>query len=321
MNTTTFPITSYQFWKAFLIHCRPYLFFVSGVAGLSGMALVGGYDFTGLRFWMAFVPFFLGYGLGQALTDTFQVDTDRLSAPYRPLSQGIVSSEAVRWVSLAGLFLCGASLVLLNWRNLVFAVLTITGLATYTYFKKNFWFAGPPYNAWIVALLPLTGFMAMSDGGFNLLKNSDLALLALLSFFSYANFVLMGYLKDISADRATGYHTFTVTFGWNATVWGGDVLVAVSILLAFLLVKGSMMGLVFMAIASAIALAGQLFAHLTSNKTEHNARFSIEATVRSFLLWHLAVIVSREAGWLIPAALFYLAFEAFLHWRPERSQI
>jgi 4-hydroxybenzoate polyprenyltransferase len=321
MSTKPFPVTSFQFWKAYLVHCRPYLFFVSGVAGLSGMALAGGNDAAGWRFWMAFVPFFLGYGLGQALTDTFQIDTDRLSAPYRPLSQGIVTPEAIRWVSLVGLFLCGASLVLLNWRNLLFAVLTISGLATYTYFKKNFWFGGPPYNAWIVALLPLTGFMAASGGGFNLLNNSDLILLALLSFFSYANFVLMGYLKDISADRATGYHTFPVTFGWNATVWVGDVLAALSMLLAFLLVNGSTTGLIFVAIGSAIAIAGQLFAHLTSNKSEHNARFPIEATVRGFLLWHLAVIVSREAGWLIAAVLFYIAFEAFLHWRPERSQI
>jgi len=35
-------------------------------------------------------------------------------------------------------------------------------------------------------------------------------------FFGYANFVVMGYFKDISADRATGYRTFPVTFGWRA---------------------------------------------------------------------------------------------------------
>ncbi len=285
------------------------------------MALFGGNDIAEGRFWMAFVPFFLGYGLGQALTDTFQTDTDRLSAPYRPLSQGTVTPVAIRWVSLISLFGCGALLVLLNWRNLLFAVLTITGLATYTFFKKKFWFGGPPYNAWIVALLPLTGFMAASNGGFNLLNNNDLWLLALLSFFSYANFVLMGYLKDISADRATGYNTFPVKFGWNPTVWVGDVLAVASILLVILLVNDSKIAVVFVAIGATIAIAGQLFAHFTSNKTEHNARFPIEATVRSFLLWHLAVIVSREPDWLVAAALFYLAFEAFLYWRPERSQI
>ncbi len=321
MSTKPYPVSSFQFWKAYLVHCRPYLFFVSGVAGLSGMVLAGGNDATEWRFWLAFVPFFIGYGLGQALTDTFQTDTDRLSAPYRPLSQGIVTPGAIRWVSLVGLLGCGLSLVLLNWGNILFMVLTITGLATYTHFKKNYWFGGPPYNAWIVAMLPLTGFLAVSGGSLNSLNNSDLMLLALLSFFSYANFVLMGYLKDISADRATGYRTFPVTFGWNATVWVGDVLAALSMLLAFLLINGSTVGLILLAIGSAIAIAGQLFAHLTSNKSEHNARFPIEATVRSFLLWHLAVIVSREPDWLIAAGVFYSAFEGFLYWRPERGQI
>lgn len=317
MSTKPYPVSSFQFWKAYLVHCRPYLFFVSGIAGLSGMVLAGGNDATEWRFWLAFVPFFIGYGLGQALTDTFQTDTDKLSAPYRPLSQGIVTPEAIRWVSLIGLFGCGASLVLLNLGNLLFMVLTIAGLATYTHFKKNYWLGGPPYNACIVALLPLTGFLAAGGGSFNSLNNSDLILLASLSFFSYANFVLMGYLKDISADRATGYLTFPVKFGWNATVWLGDLLVILSVLLSFVLVKNSTTGLVLLAIGSAIAIAGQLFAHLTSNKSEHNARFPIEATVRNFLLWH----VSREPNWLIATGAFYAAFEAFLYWRPERGQI
>ena len=37
----------------------------------------------------AFVASFLAYGFGQALTDWFRRDTDRLSAPYRPLSGSI----------------------------------------------------------------------------------------------------------------------------------------------------------------------------------------------------------------------------------------
>jgi 4-hydroxybenzoate polyprenyltransferase len=321
MSTQPYPISSFQFWKAFFVHCRPYLFFVSGVAGLSGMVLAGSNDLTNWRFWLAFVPFFIGYGLGQALTDTFQTDTDRLSAPYRPLSQGIVTPEAIRWVSLVGLFACGASLVLLNWRNVLFMVLVITGLATYTHFKKNYWFGGPPYNALIVALLPFTGFLAASGDSYNSLNNSGLIMLSLLSFFSYANFVLMGYLKDISADRATGYQTFPVVFGWNATVWLGDVLVVLSVFLSFILVKNSSAGMILLALGTVIAIAGQLFAYFTSNKTEQNARFPIEATVRSFVLWHLAVIVSQHSKWMLGAVVFYLAFELVLSRRPERGQI
>lgn len=321
MKTMPYPLASFRFWKAYLVHCRPYLFFVSGAAGLSGMALVDGVNAKNPVLWLAFLPFFIGYGLGQALTDTFQIDTDKLSAPYRPLSQGIVTPQSIRWVSLAGLFACSLLLVSLNWRNIVFMALTITGLATYTHFKKNYWLGGPPYNAWIVTLLTLTGFLTLSGGDFNALKNSDLGQLTLLTFFSYANFVLMGYLKDITADRATGYLTFPVKFGWNATVWLGDVLVALAVLPAYGLVKNSAAGLALLALGLAIAVAGQLFAHLSSNKTESNAHFPIESTVRSFLLWHLAVIVSRHPDWLPGAVVFYLAFELIFWSRPERTQI
>ena len=37
-------------------------------------------------------------------------------------------------------------------------------------------------------------------------------------FCSYAVFVLLGYLKDVEADRATGYVTLPVRFGRRATV-------------------------------------------------------------------------------------------------------
>ena len=321
MTNKPYPVLSFAFWKAYLIQCRPYLFFVSGAAGLSGMALAWESETPVWRFWPAFIPFFLGYGLGQALTDTFQTDTDRISAPYRPLSQGILTIRAVRWVSLSGLFLCAASLVFLNGWNAVLTGLTILGLATYSFVKKNYWFGGPPHNAWVVALLPATGILALSGRGLSVLNYLATLSLLLLTFISYANFVLMGYLKDITADRQTGYRTFPVLFGWNATVWVGDLLAAASIGLAFGLTGHSTPGLVFWALGSLLALAGQLHAHFTPIKTERAARFPIEATVRSFILWQLAIVVSCVPAWLISLVLFYIAFEVFLYLRPERGQI
>lgn len=321
MKKTPYPVTSFAFWKAYLIQCRPYLFFVSGAAGLSGMALAWEPETPVWRFWLAVIPFFLGYGLGQALTDTFQTDTDRISAPYRPLSKGVLAIHAVRWVSLSGLLLCAASLVFLNGWNVLTTFLTIFGLATYTFVKRNFWFGGPPHNAWIVALLPATGILAVSGQGLSVLNNPTPLLLLLLTFFSYANFVLMGYLKDITADRETGYRTFPVLFGWNATVWAGDLLAAASICLAFVLAGHTPLGLIFWGIGSLLALAGQLHAHFAPVKVEAAARFPIEATVRSFILWQLAIVASNVSAWLIPAVLFYIAFEIFLYLRPERGQI
>lgn len=314
-------LTNPKFWKAYFIHMRPYLLFVSGVAGLAGMAIFSDFQITDSKTILAFIPFFLGYGFGQALTDCFQVDTDSISAPYRPLSQGIVSPKSIGIVSILGLVLCAVILISFNSLNALFGVLTIIGLATYSFFKKRFWFAGPFYNAWIVALLPVMGFLAMTGLGWDDLQNQDLINVILLSFFSYANFVLIGYLKDITADRETDYKTFPVVFGWNASVWIGDVFAILSIYFCSIIAFESAEGIIFWAAGTLIAILGQLFAHFTKNKTESNAAFPIVGTVRSLILWHLAIVLGFHPELLFYAIGFYVLFEIVLFTRPVRAQI
>jgi len=317
-----YPVYSLKFWRAFLIHMRPYLLFVSGAAGLAGMAISPNKEGDIVIFLMAFIPFFLGYGFGQALTDCFQIDTDSISAPYRPLVKGVVSPRAVGIVSIIGLVLISSSVIYLNLWNLLWGGMSIMGLATYTYFKKRFWFAGPPYNGWIVMLLPVMGFMAFSGGGISELKNENLLFLAILTLFSYANFVLIGYLKDISADKATNYRVFPVVFGWDKTVIVGDINVLVSVSACYWLI-GHQDPYAFSAfvLASVIAIAGQLYGHLTKDKFESNAKFPISATVRSFILWHLAVTIYFRPDWLLFSIIFYLCYEIVLFARPSKEQI
>jgi 4-hydroxybenzoate polyprenyltransferase len=312
-----------SFWKAYFIHMRPYLLFISGVVGLAGMAtgIIGGFEITDPKTLLTFLPFFLGYGFGQALTDCFQVDTDSISAPYRPLSQGIVSPKSIGIVSVLGLVFCATILISYNYLNAIFGLMSIIGLATYSFFKKRFWFAGPFYNAWIVALLPIMGFLAMTDFGWYDLSNPDLVSVVLLSFFSYANFVLIGYLKDISADRETNYKTFPVVFGWNASVWIGDVFAILSIYFCSKIAFSSTEGIIFWGAGTLIAILGQSFAHFTKNKTESNAAFPIVGTVRSLILWHLAVVLGFHPGLLLFAVVFYILFELVLFVRPVREQI
>lgn len=317
-----FPVYSRKFWRAYLIHMRPYLLFVSGVAGLSGMAISPDRQVDVLTFVLAFIPFFLGYGFGQALTDCFQIDTDSISAPYRPLVKKEVSPKQVGAISLIGMVLISISLIYLNIYNLLWGVLTIAGLATYTYFKKNFWFAGPAYNGWIVTLLPVMGYMAVSDAGLGDLNSKNLLLVAILTLFSYANFVLIGYLKDISADRATNYRTFPVVFGWDKTILVGNANVLVSIISCYLLIGyDDPFALAIFIIASFIAIAGQVYGYFTRDKSEKNARFPVSSTVRSFILWHLAVTLHFMPGWLLFSLVFYACFEFILFTRPEKEQI
>src|SRR3569832_104450 len=93
-NNAVYPICSLGFLRSILITMRPYLLFVSGVAGCAGLALSPGEISIG-KYLFAFIAFFLGYGFGQALTDVFQTDTDSISSPYRPLVRGIISKRSV----------------------------------------------------------------------------------------------------------------------------------------------------------------------------------------------------------------------------------
>src|SRR4030042_7182477 len=143
-----------QFWSAYWTTMRPYLVFISGAAGLVGLAFIRELD--GLRLALAFFPLLLSYGFGQALTDCFQMDTDALSSLYRPLVRGVISRTQVLAVSLVGLAAGVVILALLNPVIIVPGGLAVLGLLTYTIFKRTWW-GGPPWNSWIVALLPLMG--------------------------------------------------------------------------------------------------------------------------------------------------------------------
>ncbi len=301
---------------------RPYLLFVSGAAGLAGMALNWVSEPQGDWRILVFAFFFLSYGLGQALTDCFQTDTDKISAPYRPLSQELVTPFSVGVVSVAGLSFVGIILVWANLWNLPFVLLSIFGLATYTLFKR-YWFAGPFYNAWIVMLLPVMGFLSLSDANLEDLLHQPAQFYCVLglSFFAYANFVLMGYLKDISADRATGYRTFPVVFGWDATVWVGDAFALIGMGFLSLILPANWGAYLLFAAGSLVAVAGQLYAHLSREKTEANAAFPITATVRSFILWHLTLLTEHSGAGIWLAFCYYIAFELVLLRRPEKSQI
>ena len=322
MTETYYPINSRGFWKAYFIHMRPYLLFVSGAAGLAGIAIAQNPELEMSTFIMAFTPMFLGYGFGQALTDCFQIDTDSISSPYRPLVQGIVTPKSIGMVSVIGLILITSSLIYLNIYNLLFGLLSITGLTTYTYFKKNFWYAGPFYNGWIVMLLSVMGYFSMSECQLQCLLHHSLIQLALMSLFSYSFFVVIGYLKDISADRATNYKTLPVVHGWNKTVIFGDAVAIMGFTMCYLLIESfNYISLAVYILAIIVALSGQLYLHFTIEKTETNATYSIISTVRTFILLHLAVVLNYRESWWIFVLIFYICFEIVLYNRPNKRQI
>lgn len=326
MNETAYPLLSRGFLRSYLITMRPYLLFISGTAGIVGLAFIE--EPSIIRVILAFIPLFLSYGLGQALTDCFQIDTDAISAPYRPLVRGIISRKQVLSVSLTGLAVGILIMAYLNPKILIFGILSVIGLLTYTSFKRTWW-GGPPWNSWIVALLPIMGRLVDREYQIKtIIRFGDSYSLAfflsiIAIFFGYANFVVMGYFKDISADRRTGYRTFPVVFGWKpAAIYSDLTAMVVAVLtgsVLFLTGNLNIWGIVIFAIAVAVNLYAQIKIHQTRDESKTHG--PIGNVVRAFILYCMAIIVTLKPNWLIFIAVFYLLFELTLKLRPEKSQV
>ncbi len=319
-------IASLRFWRAFGVTMRPYLMFVSGASGLVGLALAG--SLRGPLLLVAALPFFVSYGLGQAITDTFQTDTDALSSPYRPLVRGEITCTQVRLVSFAGLALVAVAFALLNPWALVPAALAVGGVTAYTPLKRRWW-AGPPWNSWVVALLPLIGLLLGGGTLFDALGRADLWLAMGSVYFTYLVFVLLGYFKDVEADRATGYDTLVVHFGRRVALWvnGLHALAGVACSLGLVCLAGEGAIRDAAAAAGVVLWAGGVAGLATAQhrmaKTSRDdeAYGPIAIVVVAYVALHLgeAVLLRPEfapaAALLLPAAMWMLGR------RPEKTQV
>ncbi len=300
---------------------RPYLLFISGAGGAVGMALVSHPSAGIIDYIFAFFPFFFGYGFGQALTDCFQTDTDKLSAPYRPLSKGILTIRQVKYTSLAGLGLSAIIYIYFNPFTIPVCLLIIFGLSTYSYVKRRYTLIAPFYNAWVVGLLPLLGYLVISKDDAIKTVPFELWMVCGLSFFSYANFVLVGYLKDISADRETGYRTFPVIFGWQKTILMAFGI-SVCTLAIFWWTGPNQFYAIFAGLIASIIIIHGLFSALTLRiKNEETALFSILSTIRSYVIFMWAIILEHHEDMITWAIIYYLAFEYVLYHRPSKYQV
>lgn len=313
------------FLRAYVVTMRPYLMVLSGITGVAGTSLTS--EAGLLKIWLIFLASFLSYGFGQALTDCFQIDTDRISAPYRPLTQGVVSRFHVLGVSLAGLAFCVLVFAAANPVNLLLGSIAGFGLATYTPFKRRWW-GGPWYNAWIVCVLLAMGYLAGTERFETPLPPSLPWILAAV-FFGYANFVLVGYYKDIDADARTGYRTLPVVVGRGISACVSDFLAgaaAFALLVARLKISNETespfahpvsWGLIAAALGT--SLCAQILLHKIIRDAE--AHRPIGLVVHSYILGLCGVTVAARPGWAGSLLALYLSFLILMGTRPSRSQI
>ena len=316
---------SFAFAKAYFITMRPYLLFVSGVTGICGMSYIDELSLS--KSILIFLASFLSYGFGQALTDCFQTDTDSISSPYRPLTQGRISKTQVLIVSITGLVLCISVFTFYNPMNLLLGILSGVGLATYTYFKRKFW-SGPFYNAWIVGVLFLMAFLSGLDLSM-ITENNKLVYGLSAVFWGYANFVLVGYFKDVEADRATGYNTFLVVFGRRLSSIASNifgVLTILSVIFVFSysnsferLLEQSSIQIIILALGILIMFLCQVLVHFIKQDDESSNAISL--SVHAYILLLTSIIVLNKNEWIIPMIIFYVLFNLTMIFRPAKNQI
>lgn len=324
MKTTSiphYPLISFEFLTAYLITMRPYLLFVSGITGIAGIALSGSNDL--FRLILIFIAAFLSYGFGQALTDCFQIDTDSISSPYRPLTQGLINKTQVMSISIVGLLFCISIYSYYNTYVLLLGIISAFGLITYTTFKRKWW-GGPFYNSWIVAVLFLMSFFAASGNmTFELSIKFTLAICTV--FFGYANFVLSGYFKDISADRATGYNTLPVRFGRKLAAITSDSFAILSGFSAALIIlynteaNLSIAAIVFYSLGIILSLISQIKLHKV--QTDEEAHTAISLTVHSYVLLLSSIAIMYRPSWVILLIIYYILFNVVMKLRPSKLQV
>jgi 4-hydroxybenzoate polyprenyltransferase len=300
---------------AFVVTLRPWLMFVSGSAGAVGLALA---DVPPRSAAVAFAALFVSYGFGQALTDVSQTDTDALSAPERPLVRGEIAPAAVLAGSLAGLGLCALLLAALSPWTLAPSLAAAGFVATYTPMKRRWW-AGPPWNSAAVALLPAAGALAGGAVPRDVLGGS--ALLAMTSVFAtYAVFVVLGYLKDVEADRATGYDTLPVRFGRRPAIVASAAVCAVGLVASALLVPHTPTPGALLWLTGAGLLVG---AHVVAWNVHADADAwrAVAPSVTGFVALHLGEAALFQPRWTAAAVVLLLGSIAALRFRPSRRQV
>lgn len=329
MNTIAvkqYPFFSLKFVKAYIITMRPYLMFVSGITGIVGMSFSTEIELT--KALLIFVGSFLSYGFGQALTDCFQIDTDSLSSPYRPLTQGIVNRNHFLIISSVGLLFCISILAFYNPVNILLGTFAGVGLATYTFFKRKWW-AGPFYNAWIVLVLFLMGYLAGTEEVYFDFGNPIFVVSIITVFLGYANFVLTGYFKDIEADRITKYKTLPVVYGRKISSIVSDALGFIASASVFILIfslafdsfTAQKISRALFIVYGGIGAAVLTQINLHSVKSDTEAHKAISPCVHSYILLLSGLAILNKPDWIIPLLTFYVLYIITIKVRPAKEQI
>ena len=148
-------------------------------------------------------------------------------------------------------------------------------------------------------------------------------------FFGYANFVLVGYFKDVEADKLTDYNTLPVVYGRRIasivsnifgllTITSTILIFTNSSLLKDLLTK-NLYAVVILVVGMVIMTLCQIFVHFIKNDNESSK--AITLSVHAYIILLSSIVILNKPEWIIPMIIFYLLFNLTISLRPAKNQI
>lgn len=199
---------------------------------------------------------------GMALNDYFDVETDKINRPKRPLPSGAISKRAAIFVAL-DLFALGIALSLfISREGLIVAVAAAAILAAYACRLKKIALAG---NLAVSSMVALTFIFGGVISG----NPVNTVLLAMMAFLSNMGREIYKGIEDILGDRKDKVATIAVKYGAVKARIVANLFIISAIILSFLpLFLGSQKSVyfVFVTLADMIFLTSMFVSLKYSSK-------------------------------------------------------
>ncbi len=280
-----------SFLQDYVNNLRIDLLFVPASCALAGMAF--GPQDQRLLFVLAIIPFFCCYAFGKALSDELAREKFRVT---------------ILQINSVGLFLCFALISLLNPWNILFSIAAVLALMGYVQLKRETFFlkkiehgekwGGLLYLGPIMIFLPAMGLLAAGGQIFDLVK-IQLIWLYTFTLFSFGNLYLM---HSISKSKAS-LKTYLLS----------DLFVVLSIAAAGMMMNyADSLAFTTFILGSLLAISGQVVVHLKRKDSAFLFEHAFPFALRSFILWHFAVLIGEKSEWFFFCLCVYGLFEISL---------
>ena len=186
---------------------RPYLFFLSGMAGCTGIVYAGGTSILKTALILAVV--FFGWGVNQVINDILGLKEDRINAPHRPLVTGELPFKTAITIS-AVFFIAGLAVTAYLNIYAIWIYLAVFLLNVFYEYMKGIPFVGNLVFALLMPLCLYYGAMCVNGAGLEILTEESLWTAAVAFFLINFSMCFFTYYKDYDGDKKTGKKTLVV---------------------------------------------------------------------------------------------------------------